>query len=62
MYENILSYAKCELIPRFQMEFSEYKKISNCPSYEEMKDLCSVLNLVAKYTAYNKQTPIDFIG
>lgn len=61
MYDEMLSYAECELIPRFQNEYEEYKQVSKCPSYKEMKDLCTALNAVAPYAGYKRRTPTSFI-
>lgn len=61
MYEDVFNYAKCELIPRFQEEYLEYKKITKCPSYLEIKDLCTVLNIVSKYSGHNHLVPLNFI-
>ncbi len=61
MYDNMRAYAECELIPRFQKEYGQYGKMSACPSYQEMKDLCTALNAVAPYAGYDKVTPAHFI-
>lgn len=62
MYENILSYAECELIPRFQKEYTENQNITKCTSYQEIKDLCSILNIVAKWAGYSHLKVSDFIN
>ena len=61
MYDQMLSYAECDLISRFQREYEECNKISACPSYKEMQDLCTALNAVAPYAGYAKRTPKSFI-
>lgn len=61
MYDSIRDYAECELIPRFQEEYRQYGKMSACPSYQEMQDLCTALNAVAPYAGYDKVTPSHFI-
>lgn len=61
MYNQMLSYAECELIPRFQTEYAECGTMAKCDSYEEMKALCTALNAVAPYAGYDKVTPSSFI-
>lgn len=61
MYDEMLSYARCELIPRFQKEYAATHKAAACDSYEEMKDLCTALNAVAKWAGYSRVTPMKFI-
>lgn len=61
MYDDLLSYAECDLIPRFQAEFLEHKKMSSCPSYPEIKAFCTALNAIAPYAGYGKRKPSDFI-
>lgn len=63
MYDEMESYAECDLIPRFRDEYKEYGKVSLCPSYQEMKDLCIALNAVAPYAGpqYTRKTPIYYI-
>ena len=43
-------------------EYKEYRKMSLCPSYAEMQDLCTALNAVAKYAGYSKVTPSSFVN
>lgn len=61
MYNQMLSYAQCELIPRFNEEYEKCGKLTSCDSYQEMKDLCTALNAVAPYAGYDKVTPSSFI-
>lgn len=61
MYDQMMSYAECELIPRFQEEYAKTGKLSDCPSYEEMQDLCTALNAVGKWAGYDKVTPSTFV-
>ena len=61
MYDQMMSYAECDLIPRFQAEYANKGVLSKCDSYEEMKDLCTALNAVAKWAGYGKVTPSSFI-
>ena len=61
MYNLMMNYAQCELIPRFQSEYEECKAMNKCPSYEEIKDLCVALNAVASWAGYNKVTPSDLL-
>lgn len=61
LYEAMYSYAELELIPRFQTEYKELGKMKLCPSYQEMKDLCSALNAVAKWSGNSKVTPSIFV-
>ena len=61
LYENVMDYAECELIPRFQDECSQYQRFTDCPSYEEMKDFCNVLNIIGKYCGMSKLFLSDFI-
>lgn len=65
MYDQMLNYAECELIPRFQKEYENAqflgKKMTECDSYEEMKALCVALNAVAPYAGYEKVSPRSFV-
>ena len=62
VYEQVMSYAECDLITRFQGEYSRCQKVTDCESYEEVKDLCKVLNTIAKYaTGIDNVTPSSFI-
>lgn len=61
LYDAIMSYAELELIPRFQTEYKELGKMKLCPSYEEVKDLCTALNAVAKWSGNRKVTPSIFV-
>lgn len=62
MYDILMDYAECDIIPRFQAEYKEYRKMSLCPSYAEMQDLCTALNAIAKYAGYSKVTPSSFVN
>ena len=48
LYDIVMDYAECDIIPRFQAEYKEYRKMRLCPSYAEMQDLCTALNAIAK--------------
>lgn len=65
MFDFVESYGNCELVPRFQEEYKKYGTIRNCPSYEEVKDFCKVLNLILKWDSTRKDktpyTPSDFL-
>lgn len=61
MYDILMDYAECDIIPRFQAEYKEYRKMRLCPSYAEMQDLCTALNAIAKYAGYRKVTPSEFV-
>ena len=61
MYEEMMSYAECELVPRFKKEYQEHGTMEACPSCQEMKDLCTALNAVASYAGYSKVTPKRFV-
>lgn len=61
MYDSMMSYAECDLIPRFQEEYGKHGTLAACPSYQEIKDLCTALNAVAPYAGYDKVTPRSFI-
>lgn len=62
MYDILLDYAECDIIPRFKKEYQEHRKMNLCPSYQEMKDLCTALNAIAKYAGYSKVTPSSFVN
>ena len=38
MYDEMLSYAECDLIPRFRKEHQEHGTMAACPKYQKMKD------------------------
>ena len=61
LYSLVMDYAECDLIPRFQTEYKELGKMNLCPSYEEMKDLCTAVNAIAKWSGHSKVTPSDFV-
>lgn len=61
MYDQMLEYAECDLIPRFQQEYDEHGQLNKCPSYKEMQALCTALNAVAPYAGYSRVTPSTFI-
>lgn len=56
LFDEVYSYGMSELVPRFQKEFNKYGLLNKCPSFEEIKDFCKVLNLIEKwdYTKANK--------
>ena len=62
MYDLVMEYAECDIIPRFKKEYQEHRKMNLCPSYQEMKDLCTALNAMAKYAGYRKVTPSSFVN
>lgn len=62
LYAMLIEYAECELIPRFQAEYKEHGKLKLCPSYEEVKALCTALNAIAKFAGYRKVTPSSFVN
>ena len=61
VYEQVMSYAECELLPRFREECKHSRKITECASYEEVKDLCTALNAIAKWAGYDRVTPSSFL-
>ncbi len=62
VYTQVLEYAECDLIPRFNEEYRMCGNIKACASYEEISDLCKILNTIAKYTSgIAKVTPKGFI-
>ena len=61
LYAMVMEYAECDLIPRFQAEYREHGKMNLCPSYEEMQDLCTAVNAIAKWSGHSKVTPSDFV-
>ena len=62
VYTQVLEYAECDLIPRFNEEYRKCGNIKACESYEEISDLCKILNTIAKYTGgIAKVTPKGFI-
>lgn len=61
IYNEIIDYAECYLLPTFRKEFSERGKLSACNSYEEVRALCTALNAIAPYAGYSKVTPKSFI-
>lgn len=61
MYELIMNYGKCELVPRFQAEYEKCQILKECPSYEEMQALCVTLNVVAPYAGYASVSSSDFV-
>ena len=61
-YDIMMDYAECDIIPRFQSEYKEYRKMRLCPSYAEMQALCTALNAIAKYAGYSKVTPSSFVN
>lgn len=66
VYEYVLDYARASLIPDFWEEFRIYKDMEKCPSYQAVKDLCEVLNMMLPYAqGYDEQqdviSPGDFL-
>lgn len=61
LYAMVLEYATCNLIPRFQSEYKEHGKLNLCPSYAEVKDLCTALNAIANWSGHRKVTPSSFV-
>ena len=49
MFDRVWDYGLCELVPRFQSEYKECGSVMSCPSYEEIKDYCKVLNKTIKF-------------
>ena len=62
LYSMVMEYAECELLPRFCQEYAEHGKMNLCPSYEEVKDLCTAVNAIAKWSGHSKVTPSDFVN
>lgn len=63
-FDRIMSYAECELIPRFQDEFSRFGSLAACPSYSEMQDFCKILNIADKWvdtTCHKHWMPSEFV-
>ena len=46
VYTQVLEYAECDLIPRFNEEYRKCGNIKACESYEEISDLCKILNTI----------------
>lgn len=63
MFDRVMDYGLWGLIPRFQEEYKEYETMAECPSYEEAKDFCKVLNLIHKwaYDSFTHYTPSDLL-
>lgn len=62
VYDRIKDYAEAYLIPIFNQEYKATGNMRKCEHYEEMKDLCKVLNIIAKYTyGITDKTPKDFL-
>lgn len=61
VYDSVLEYAECDLLPRFRDEYSKCGKITACESYEEVKDLCTALNAIGKWAGFDRVTPSSFI-
>lgn len=57
MYDNLLDYAKCDLIPRFKNEYKVNSVMSECASYEEVQVFCKALNMIGNWLGYEKMTP-----
>lgn len=63
MFEWVREYGNSWLVPRFQSEYEKYKEIKKCPSYEEIKDFCKVMNILAKWGGYGINfTPSYFLN
>ena len=61
LYDAMMEYAQRYLIPQFQQEYREHKKMSVCPSYKEIQGLCKALNAIAPYAGFNNKRPSDFL-
>lgn len=61
MYDQIISYAECDLLPRFRKEYNKIGVMKNCDSYKEIKALCIALNAIAPWAGYKKVNPSTFI-
>lgn len=61
MWEMIMDYAECELIPRFQEEYRAVRRIESCPSNKEIEDLCKLLNVVSTWSGHARVTPGSFL-
>lgn len=61
MYYWVRDYAECELIPRFEDECRHHNKVTECPSYEEMRDFCEVLNRIGKWAGFNPVKVTDYV-
>lgn len=61
VYMYVLEYAELDLIPRFKEEYKACGKVTKCESYEEMQDLCTALNALAKWAGFDKVTPSSFV-
>lgn len=64
MFDRVMDYGRCGLIPRFQEEYAEHGIMQKCPSYEEIVDFCKVLTLICKWDHTRKSyqyKPSDFI-
>lgn len=64
-FDRIYDYASCWLIPRFREEYRQYGKLSACPSFAEIQDLCKILNIAGKWAFGSRSNPwslSDFIS
>lgn len=61
MWYSVRDYGEYELVPRFRVESKEHKNITECPSYEEMRDYCKVLTLIGKYAGFSPVKPSDYL-
>lgn len=58
LFDRVWNYGSYGLIPQFQREYKEHGVMSKCPSYEEVKDFCKILNLIQKWAGFRwSKTP-----
>lgn len=62
LFEMVLDYGKCELIPRIIEEYQQTGALKRCDSYDEALDFCRVLTILDKYGGRRmRYTPKDLL-
>lgn len=61
MYEIILERAKYTTIARFQDQYRMCGSMTKCEIYQEVKDLCKILNVVAPYANRSWVVPVNLL-
>ena len=49
LFRHVLTQARIELCGQLWQELKEYKRLRDCPSYEEAKDVVRILNTIKPY-------------